>query len=90
MRRGYGYFGLIAAGGLLAATMMVGCGQQPAGTVEVAAPTDTHHWDDHETSAYARWEVEVKKPHVEFAVRQPAEQSDYWTWRKSHPDAPQH
>jgi hypothetical protein len=74
-------FGLIAA--LLLAP--VGC-KQTTVTVEDPDHHDSHRWDDHEVSAYQRWEAERQKPHQEFAGRKSEEQSDYWNWRHSHPD----
>ena len=67
------------------ALALAGC-KQTTVTVEDPEHHDSHHWDDHEASAYQRWEAERQREHQEYANRKPEEQHDYWNWRHAHPD----
>jgi hypothetical protein len=83
-----GKFGtLVVLGVGLMVAGIAGCQQAPAPAPSVVVEDNTHHkWDEHEASAYQRWEAEKQKPHQEYTARPPQEQHDYWDWRKSHPD----
>jgi hypothetical protein len=47
---------------------------------------DSHHWDEHENSAWHRFLAEKHAQDHEYAAAQKQEQSEYWNWRHSHPD----
>lgn len=56
----------------------------PAPTVTVNEPE--HHWDDHENQAWHRYLAENHRQDHEFNKSEKNEQSEYWTWRRNHPD----
>jgi hypothetical protein len=74
---------VFAASVLTASFAMAGCSVH----ARVYDPyyNDYHSWD-HETVYYNQWEVETKRPHVDYQKRQKDDQKAYWDWRHSHPD----
>lgn len=47
---------------------------------------DYHHWDDHENQSWHKFLGENHRKEHEFAKANRKEQSEYWSWRHSHPD----
>ncbi|MGA2098493.1 MAG: hypothetical protein ABSH39_19530 [Candidatus Acidiferrum sp.] len=88
MRRIHKLFGSTATlGFFLAGMTLTGCRDRHHGDrVFDREHNDYHAWNDREASAYARWEAETRRSHVEFTDRPPADQSSYWAWRHSHPE----
>jgi hypothetical protein len=47
---------------------------------------DYHNWDDRENHAWAAYLSDNHRKSHEFSKAKKKEQSQYWTWRHSHPD----
>ena len=47
---------------------------------------DTHHWDDHEVTAWKGYRDEHHVKVVEFDKASKRQQQAYWNWRHDHPD----
>jgi len=47
---------------------------------------ECHNRDENENRAYQRWEEAQHKTHREFSTLNAKEQSEYWKWRREHPD----
>ena len=73
----------LAATLTISAAALTACSQQPT-TVQVTEPE--HHWDDHESQAWHRFLTEKSRQDHEYAKADKNEQSEYWSWRHSHPD----
>jgi hypothetical protein len=91
MHSAHGYIAslLLAAALVAPVSIMAAPGPQgPSTQVRVYDKDhkDYHNWDDNENKAWGVYLTEnKKKPHT-FTRSSKKEQSDYWTWRHSHPD----
>ena len=47
-------------------------------------------WGPGETTYYSRWEVETRRPHVEWEQRSDDDHHAYWSWRHEHHDNDHH
>jgi len=66
---------------------IVGANACAAG-VRIYDPTyhDSHRWDDREERSYRAYLAEQHRDYRDFRTLSNSEQSEYWSWRHTHPD----
>ncbi len=72
---------VVVAAALVLAAVIGGCATHRYYDPEYR---DYHRWDRTEIVFYNRWEVDTRRPHVDFFQRNDDEKRAYWHWRHDH------